>query len=134
MRIDRKTKLFFGLKIDSKLREALAKATPGDRHYFDDPSNEFLRILANGEEEWIGKIVEPSIAPTQVEDIQRNVISILNRIAPGGRHSAANMRIFCVDETAEPAPAPEPTATDTTGGYGGMGGGGFAGGGAGGFL
>ena len=29
MRIDAKAKLFFGMKIDSKLREGLASATPG---------------------------------------------------------------------------------------------------------
>lgn len=98
MRIDPDTKLFFGLKIDSKLREALSRATPGDRRYFEDPSSEYLRILKKGDEDWIGKVVDANLPPTQVEDIQRNVISILNRIAQGGRHSPSSMRIFAVAE------------------------------------
>ena len=106
MRIDPKRKLFFGLKIDSKLREGLAQATPGDRHYFGDPDSPFLRILSHGEDQWIGKVVDGGFAPGEVEDIQRNILSILNRVAPGVRHSAALMRVFAVDETPAVAPAP----------------------------
>src|SRR3954447_10388601 len=99
MRLEPKGKLFVGLKIDSKLREALAQATPGDRHYFDDPNSPFLRILSMGDEQWIGKLLDGGFAPTEMEDIQRNVVSILNRIAPGARHAPSTMRIFVVDET-----------------------------------
>jgi hypothetical protein len=105
MRIDGKGKLFVGLKIDSKLREALAQATPGDRHYFEEGSP-FLKILPNGEEQWIGKIVDGNLPPSEIEDIQRNVISILNRIAPNARHSPSSVRIFVVDETPGVTPAP----------------------------
>lgn len=110
MRIDAKAKLFFGFKIDSKMREAMAQATPGDRRYFDDPNSPFLRIMSNGEDQWIGKVIDGGIAPTEVEDIQRNVISILNRVAAGGRHSANAMRIFVLEDNAPvvPPPAPEP--------------------------
>ena len=107
MRLDQTTKLFFGMKIDSKLREALGSATPGDRHYFAEDSP-FLRVLSAGEDQWIGKIVDPGLAPSEVEDIQRNVISILNRISPGTRFSAAAMRIFCVDDAPAVPPPPSP--------------------------
>jgi hypothetical protein len=121
MRLDATRKLFFGFKIDSKMREALAQATPGDRHYFAEDSP-YLRVIANGDEQWIGKIVEIPIAPTEVEDIQRNVLSILNRIAPGARHSASAMRIFTIDENAAPPPpTPKPGDDDddrgSSGGY-----------------
>lgn len=105
MRLDPKAKLFFGMKIDSKLREGLAHATPGDRRYFEDPNSPYLRVLPLGEDQWIGKVVDGGIAPSEVEDIQRNVLSILNRIAPGVRHSAAAMRIFAIDETPGVAPS-----------------------------
>lgn len=95
MKIDPNAKLFFGMKIDSQMREAMANANPGDRRYFED--DQYLRILPVGEEQWIGKMVDAALPPGQVEDIQRNVISILNRIAPGGRHSPSAMRIFGVD-------------------------------------
>ncbi len=113
MRIDPVRRLFFALKIDSKMREALAQATPGDRHYFDDPNSPYLRVLSNGEEQWIGKLVDGGIAPSEVDDIQRNVISILNRIAPGARHSPSLMRIFCVDDApAVPPRDPTPPKSD----------------------
>ena len=53
-------------------------------------------------------------APSEVEDIQRNVISILNRIAAGARHSPSLMRIFSIDENA-PAIQPAPTTPPPTG-------------------
>jgi len=94
------------MKIDAKLREGLAQATPGDRRYFDDPNSPYLRVLSMGEDQWIGKIIDAGIGPGEIEDIQRNVISILNRIVPGHRHSPAAMRIYCVDETPGVLPSP----------------------------
>ena len=99
MRLDPEAKLFIGLKIDSKLREALAQATPGDRRYFDDPNSPYLRVISMSEEQWIGKLFDGGTPPSEIEDIGRNVISILNRIAPGSRHSPSLMRIFSVDPT-----------------------------------
>lgn len=120
MRLAPTQKLFFGLKIDSKMREALAQATPGDRHYFDDPNSPYLRVLSMAEDQWIGKLVDGGIAPGEVEDIQRNVLSILNRIAPGARHSASAMRIFAVDDSPAitPAPTPPPAPNPHRGGFG----------------
>ena len=118
MRIDSKSKLFFGMKIDSKMREALAQATPGDRRYFEDPNSPYLRVLNLNEDQWIGKIVDGGIAPTEVEDIQRNVISILNRVAPGARHSPSSMRIFSIDDAApDPEPPPPPPREPQRGPY-----------------
>ena len=103
MRLAQDQKLFFGFKIDTRLRDALSQASPGDRRYFEDPNSEFLKVIIQGEKEkWIGKIVDGGLAPAAVEDIQRNVVSILNRVAPAGRHSPSAMRIFCLDESAPP--------------------------------
>jgi hypothetical protein len=51
------------------------------------------------EEQWIGKLFDGGTPPSEIDDIGRNVISILNRIAPGARHSPSLMRIFSVDPT-----------------------------------
>ena len=40
---------FFGCKIDSKMREALSQARPGDKKYFEGESSEFLRICTAGD-------------------------------------------------------------------------------------
>ena len=36
MKLDKEQKLFFGYKVDSKLREALYHCTPGNRRYFEE--------------------------------------------------------------------------------------------------
>lgn len=94
MKIDKSCALFFGTKIDSKLREALAQCKPGERKYFDGGSEEFLRILEVDEEKWLGKVINPGPAVTEVDDIQRNIVSILRRIAPSGRVTPSSIKIF----------------------------------------
>jgi hypothetical protein len=98
MKLDKSTSLFFATKIDSKLREGLALSKPGDKKYFDGSSEEFLRVMEIGDEKdkerWIGKIIKPGPAVTEVDDIQRNIISILRRVAPNARIAASAVKIF----------------------------------------
>lgn len=116
MQIVKVQKLFFGCKIDSKLREALANAKPGDRRYFEDPTSEFLQICEVGEEKWIGKVAKGGSGVNDVEDIQRNVISILRRIAPNIRLTSASVKIFCATE-GEPQAETKPAANEGGGPY-----------------
>ena len=98
MKLDKATSLFFATKIDSKLREGLALSKPGDKKYFDGSSEEFLRVMEIGDdkdkERWIGKIIKPGPAVTEVDDIQRNILSILRRVAPNARIPASAVKIF----------------------------------------
>jgi hypothetical protein len=104
MKLDKACALFFGTKIDSKLREALSQCKPGDRKYFEGGSDEFLRIVEVEEEKWIGKVVKGGTPITEVEDIQRNIISILRRVAPNARVPASSVKIFVLQgATAQPA-------------------------------
>ena len=105
MNLDKTSTIFFGVKIDSKLREALANAKPGDRRYFESDNNDFLRVCEVGEtEKWIGKVVKGGINVTEVEDIQRNIVSILRRIAAGVRVSTTSVKIFVIAREPEPEP------------------------------
>jgi len=98
MKLDKATALFFATKIDSKLREGLALSKPGDKKYFDGSSEEFLRVMEIGDEKdrerWIGKVIKPGPAVTEVDDIQRNLLSILRRVAPNARIPASAVKIF----------------------------------------
>lgn len=98
MRLDKTCALFFATKIDSKLREGLALSKPGDKKYFDGSSEEFLRVLEIGDEKdkerWVGKVIKPGPAVTEVDDIQRNILSILRRVAPNARIPASAVKIF----------------------------------------
>lgn len=98
MKLDKTCSLFFATKIDSKLREGLALSKPGDKKYFDGSSDDFLRVLEIGDEKdkerWIGKVIKPGPAVTEVDDIQRNILSILRRIAPNARIPQSAVKIF----------------------------------------
>lgn len=104
MKLDKSCALFFGTKIDSKLREGLALSKPGDKKYFDGSSDEFLRVMEIGDdkdkERWIGKVIKAGPAVTEVEDIQRNILSILRRVAPNARIPASSVKIFVLQGTA----------------------------------
>ncbi len=106
MKLDKSTALFFATKIDSKLREGLALSKPGDKKYFDGSSEEFLRVMEIGDEKdrerWIGKMIKPGPAVTEVDDIQRNLLSILRRVAPNARIPASAVKIFVL--TGNPVP------------------------------
>jgi hypothetical protein len=116
MKLLKGERLFFGCKIDSKLREALAQAKPGDRRYFEDQTGEFLRVLSFEDERWIGKVMGGGVNVGDVDDIQRNVISILRRVAPGVRTSGSSIKIFAVAADAEVVVgADEPGATEGAG-------------------
>lgn len=115
MNLDKTSQIFFGCKIDSKLREALHNAKPGDRRYFEDPEAGFLRILevhnSEKKERWIGKVSKAGLNLTEVEDIHRNVLSILRRIAAGVRISPSSIKMFVVtgetDSHSESVSAPD---------------------------
>ena len=104
MKLDKSCALFFGTKIDSKLREGLALSKPGDKKYFDGSSDEFLRVIEIGDdkdkERWIGKVIKAGPAVTEVEDIQRNILSILRRVAPNARIPASSVKIFVLQGAA----------------------------------
>jgi hypothetical protein len=107
MKLDKACALFFGTKIDSKLREGLALSKPGDKKYFDGSSEEFLRVMELGDEKdkerWIGKVIKPGPAVTEVDDIQRNILSILRRVAPNARIPASAVKIFVLQGTSAAA-------------------------------
>jgi hypothetical protein len=98
MKLDKTCSLFFATKIDSKLREGLALSKPGDKKYFDGSSEDFLRVMEIGDEKdrerWIGKVIKPGPAVTEVDDIQRNILSILRRVAPNARIPQSSVKIF----------------------------------------
>jgi hypothetical protein len=125
MKLDKSSALFFATKIDSKLREGLALSKPGDKKYFDGSSDEFLRVLEIGDEKdkerWIGKVIKAGPAVTEVDDIQRNILSILRRVAPNARIPASAVKIFVlqggasiaqvIDDGGEGADEAEPPAS-----------------------
>ena len=77
-------------------------------------------------ERWIGKIIKPGPAVTEVDDIQRNILSILRRVAPNARIPASAVKIFVlqghnmsavIDDEPEAEPGESEDAMDRGGPY-----------------
>jgi hypothetical protein len=118
MKLQKDQHLFFGCKIDSKMRESLAQARPGDRKYFEGDSDEFLQICTFEQEKWIGKVLKVGMNVGEIEDIHRNIASILRRISPNIRASASSVKMYHAVADDEPVQSAEPPAEPSQGGGG----------------
>jgi len=105
MRIEPERKIFVGLRIDNKMRDQLLNCPQRERQYIDGSNPDYLVQLRAVEDSYIGKILEPGTPALSMEDLKRNIMSILNRIAPG-RHREDSVKVFALDE-GEPPPLPE---------------------------
>lgn len=89
--------IFVGYKMDGSLRRRLEALTGSERKYIAD-DGEFLRILRLGEDGYVGKVVSDRITTDRVDDIRRNVLSILQRLAPDTRFPIHLDILVCVPD------------------------------------
>ena len=119
MRIESERKLFIGIRIDNKMRDQLEHCPPRDKMYFDGQDPRYLQVLRAVEHSFIGKLVDAGTPAASMDDLKRNILSILTRIAPG-RHRDDAVKVFAVDD-GEPPPLPakdEPAEGEAGGGSG----------------
>lgn len=102
MRIDTERKLFVCLRIDNKMRDQLAQAPARDKVYFDGSDPRYLTTLRTAEDAYIGKIIDAGTPAVSMDDLKRNLLSILTRVAPG-RHREDAVKVFAIDEGEPPA-------------------------------
>ncbi len=103
MRVDTGRKLFAGVRIDGRMREQLDKCPQRDRVYFESEDGRFLQVLRSGKDSFIGKVLEPATEARSIDDIRRNVWSLLQKICPG-RRDEGEIKLYALD-------ADEPTLT-----------------------
>jgi hypothetical protein len=110
--IDRQP-IFVGLKLDGQLKRRLASIIGPDRKYLstDDPT--FLLHCRLGEDEYVGKLVQERLTTDRIDDVRRNVLSILQRLCPDTRFPA-QLEILAAEMPASP-PAREGGGTDPSG-------------------
>ena len=96
--------IFIGFKADSNLRRHLESLSDSDKKYFSPDDSTFLRICQLGEDIYVGKLVHESLTTDRVEDIRRNVLSIVRRIG-SEVHLPTNLRILACS-AAEPEYVP----------------------------
>jgi hypothetical protein len=85
LQLDDRGPIFIGFKLDSQLRRLLESISATDRQYVSTGESGFLRICRLGEDEYVGKVVHDRLTTDRVNDVRRNVLSILRRLCPDSR-------------------------------------------------
>ena len=85
MRLLENQAIFVGTKVDSQLRRRLESITGSDTKYFSRDDTTFLTICKLGDDEYVGKVILERLTTQRVDDIRRNVLSILQRLSPETR-------------------------------------------------
>ena len=77
--------IFVGMKMDGTLRRLLRSLEGSDRRYVSDDDPAFLMICRLGDQEYVGKRVDDRLTTDRIDDVRRNVVSILQRLCPDVR-------------------------------------------------
>ena len=90
--------IFIGFKVDNNLRQQLESLNDFDKKYFSRDDSTFLRICRVGDDIYVGKLVHESLTTDRVEDIRRNVLSIMRKIGHEVR-LPTNLKILACSAT-----------------------------------
>ena len=96
--------IFIGFKVGRALRQLLESLGNADKKYVSSDSSTFLRLCSVGEDLYVGKLIDEALATDRVDDIRRNVLSILRKLGPAVP-LPTTLRIFAcrtVNETYTP--------------------------------
>ena len=77
--------IFVGMKMDGTLRRLLRNLDGSERRYVSDDDPAFLMICRLGDHEYVGKRVDDRLTTDRIDDVRRNVLSILQRLCPDVR-------------------------------------------------
>ena len=72
--------IFIGFKAGSSLRHQLESLSDSDKQYISAENSTFLRICRVGKDIYVGKLIHESLTTDKVEDIRRNVLSIMRSL------------------------------------------------------
>jgi hypothetical protein len=77
--------IFIGFKLDGSLKHQLQSLGGPDRQYVSDDASGFLRLCRRGDDVYVGKVVSDRLSTERIDDIRRNVLSIVGRLCPDVR-------------------------------------------------
>jgi hypothetical protein len=86
--------LFVGIKISTQLQGELDRPAPGTELYFKEDNTEHLQIVTLGEEKLIGRCIKDGFPAADIENVSRNVLSIIKRITRGHRIEEDSVLIY----------------------------------------
>ncbi len=96
--------IFIGYKIDGPLRRRIELLTGPERRYVSADDSTFLRVCRLGADEYVGKVIPESVSTDRVDDVRRNVLSILQRLFPDMRFPT-HLEIHCCEAPSDQGPA-----------------------------
>lgn len=97
MELSERNPLFIGLKLDTGLRRQIEAVTGPDRRYISGEDPSFLRIVSLGDDLYVGKLIDERLTTDRVDDVRRNVVSILHRLCPETRIPETLEILACLD-------------------------------------
>ena len=77
--------IFVGFKLEGSLKHQLGSLSGPDAQYVSRDESTFLRICTKDDHPYVGKVIREPLATDRVEDVRRNVISIVGRLCPDVR-------------------------------------------------
>jgi hypothetical protein len=77
--------IFIGFKAAGGLRLMIESLAGADKKYVSSEDSTFLRTCRIGDDLYIGKLIHDPLTTDRVEDIRRNILSILRKIGPSVR-------------------------------------------------
>lgn len=86
--------LFVGIKISAKLQRDLDNCPPGAERYFKGSTPESLQIVTQGEERLIGRSLSDGFPVSGLENVSRNIRSVIALITQGHRIEEDSIRIY----------------------------------------
>lgn len=95
--------LFIGFKADKTLCLRLESLTNSEKSYVSSDDSGFLRLCRVGEDTYVGKVVRENLTTNQVEDIRRNILSIIRKLGPLVR-LPGDLKILACAESGADAP------------------------------
>jgi hypothetical protein len=87
-------RLFAGIKISTQLQNELNNPAPGTERYFKAENSDFLHVVTLGEEKLIGRYLKDGFPAADIDNISRNVCSIVKLIARGHRMEERSVHIY----------------------------------------
>jgi hypothetical protein len=106
LELSKRYPIFVGFKLDTSMKRQLDGLEGPARRYVSRESSDFLRICSLGDDRFVGKVIEDGLSTDRVDDVRRNVLSILQRLLPETR-LPQHLEIFACLPEPQPEPASE---------------------------
>ena len=98
MRLSGERKLFIGLRVDAAMKRQMDEGAAKGRPIFKPGDPAHLDTLSEGNDLYIGRIIEGGFSLEQLDDLRRNIRSIVGISFPDQRTRSLAMRVFAVEE------------------------------------